>query len=31
MTGSEMFKFKNWAVVGDVLNEGKFVVVSPKS
>lgn len=24
MTGSEMFKFKNWAVVGDVLNEGKF-------
>ena len=24
MTGQEMFKFKNWAVVGDVLNERKF-------
>lgn len=24
MTGHEMFQFKNWAVVGDVLNEGKF-------
>ena len=24
MTGQEMFQFKNWAVVGDVLNENKF-------
>ncbi|MFZ5944348.1 MAG: CoA-binding protein [Bacillota bacterium] len=24
MTGQEMLEFKNWAVVGDVLNEEKF-------
>ncbi|WP_129600820.1 CoA-binding protein [Anaerophilus nitritogenes] len=24
MTGQEMLKYKNWAVVGDVLNQSKF-------